>query len=740
MKRPSKRLIIRLCVLAGLVATGLIAIAQAQRVLKNRDSQAAENVEPGNTVVADAAPVQAMPEPIPVVPDAHSASAAVESSPFSRSRLFPADDAGSSEPPVRQTFKQARTAVVRPAGAETPIADAPTLVESAAGGGAAAPVRDAPADPFGLRKAAADEVAAPVVARVADDAPATEQPGVLPKPNVLRERAADTIPADDGIPTPAASRFGARPAAPPAAATPNTPTPADRFSGALPTERAATLPRGSFDDAASPIRGLGAGRVPSAAAGSPADASEGTGRPGESQLEGPQAPSLSLEKTAPSEIQIGKEAQFTLKVRNVGRAVAEDVIVRDQVPQGTRLIDTSPPASPGTDGSIVWQLGAIKPDEEKTVSMKLMPIAEGEIGSVATVAFQARASVRTLATRPELVLQHSAPATVLIGEQVTFRIKLSNPGTGAATGIVIQEDIPEGLSHSAGRELEFEVGTLQPGESRELDLVMKAAKAGVVQNVLSAFGDASLSAEHRLKLEVVAPQLQVSIAGPKKRYLERRATYTVSVANPGTAAAKDVELAAYLPKGMKFIETNNAGQYDSQRHAVYWSLEELPPNQMGEVALTALPVEAGQQKLRVEGRANMGLVHENEQSVLVEGLAALFFEVGDVEDPIEVGGETTYEVRIVNQGSKAATNVQLAVLIPPEMKPLGGEGSTRGVVQGQRIVFEPLGRLAPKADTTYRFRAQGLRPGDQRVRVQLLTDDLQLPVTKEESTHVYSDE
>jgi hypothetical protein len=39
----------------------------------------------------------------------------------------------------------------------------------------------------------------------------------------------------------------------------------------------------------------------------------------------------------------------------------------------------------------------------------------------------------------------------------------------------------------------------------------------------------------------------------------------------------------------------------------------------------------------------------------------------------------------------------------------------------------------------FRVRAQAIAPGDQRVRVQILSDDIRLPITKEESTQVYSD-
>ena len=113
--------------------------------------------------------------------------------------------------------------------------------------------------------------------------------------------------------------------------------------------------------------------------------------------------------------------------------------------------------------------------------------------------------------------------------------------------------------------------------------------------------------------------------------------------------------------------------------------------------------------------------------------------VVDVDDPVEVGGETVYEIRILNQGTKAATNVRLAALAPAQLRPVSAEGPTRNAIEGGRVLFEPVPRLAPKADTTFRIRVQGLQAGDQRLRVQVQSDEMQTPVTKEESTRVYAD-
>jgi len=465
----------------------------------------------------------------------------------------------------------------------------------------------------------------------------------------------------------------------------------------------------------------------------------GGGSPGPQELEGAQSPSLSILKTAPPEIQVNKPATFNIRVQNTGRVEAHDVTVRDQVPVGVRLIDSTPAPSRDADGSLVWNLGSIQPGEESTIVLRVLPLSEGEIGSTASVTFAAHATVRTFCTKPLLAVKQAAPRQVLIGQEAAVTIEISNPGTGVATGVVLEEDVPEQFVHPAGRELEHTIGLLKPNETRELELRLKADRPGIARNLILVRGEGNLIAQHEVEIEVVAPELAVEMAGPRLRYLERQATYTVSVSNPGTAPAKNVELVAHLPRGLKFVSTNNAGQYDTQRHAVFWSLEQLPAKESGSVQLTTLPIEMGEQKIRVEGAADLNLEHASEEVVMVEGLAELFFQVRDEADPIELGSDTVYAVQVTNQGSVPATNVIVSAILPPELQPLGGEGPSRVRVEGQRVVFEPLARLTPKSDAVYRIQVKGRTAGDHRIKVQVASDQTRTPVTKEESTRVYSD-
>jgi uncharacterized repeat protein (TIGR01451 family) len=466
----------------------------------------------------------------------------------------------------------------------------------------------------------------------------------------------------------------------------------------------------------------------------------GTGQPGSRQLEGLQSPQIAIQKIAPREVQVGRPAVLRVVVRNTGSVPASEVEIHDQVPRGTRLLGTTPPASQGPRGGLVWSLGTLRPGGAASVEMQIMPNEEGEIGSVASVRFQVDATARSVVTRPKLVIATAGPNRVLLGDEATLTFTVSNAGSGTAAGVELTEHIPAGLKHAGGAKLVYAVGDLRPGESRQLPLRLKAVQAGRVTNLITAQAEGNLLTEHRYDLEVASPQLDVTLAGAKRRYLEREATYQLSVSNPGTAPAQHVELVAYLPQGLKFVKANNAGHYDAATRAVYWQMDELSVNQHGTVELVTLPVEPGQFSIKVHGAAQRGLVTEKEQPVIVEGLASVLFQLSHTKDPLEVGGETTYDISVINQGSKASNNLRITVSLPPELKPLAAEGPTRFNIEDNKVVFEALPQLGPKTVASFRVRAQGLRAGDLRVRCQLMTDDMQQPVVKEESTRVYADE
>ena len=467
-------------------------------------------------------------------------------------------------------------------------------------------------------------------------------------------------------------------------------------------------------------------------------ASAAEAQPGDRQLDGAQSPSVLIQKKAPSEVKVGQAAVFVIQVRNTGTVTAYGVRVSDRVPQGMRMIDATPQPNSAKD-ALVWELGDLEPGGERAINLRLLPEIEGELGSVARVSFEAAASVRTMATRPELKVKQLAPAEVLIGQQVEIEIEISNPGSGSATGVVLQEDVPSRLEHPKGRQLDNHLGDLQPGESRRLTLRMMATEPGPVKNIVRLTSQEGLAVENTAEFEVIAPNLIVDLQGPSRRFLERQANFEVSIANTGTATASNIDLVVYLDRGLSFVSTEFKGQYDAGRHAVLWSLAELPAGQSGTVPLRLLPIETGTRVVRLETRGDLGLSAESEKTINVEALAELTFSVADVNDPIEVGSETSYEIRVTNNGSRDDANVKLQVELPPGLQLISTD-PTAQAASGRIVSFAPLARLDAKGEYSFRVSVRGATEGAHVIRAMLTSDSSRVPVTKEESTLVYADQ
>jgi uncharacterized membrane protein len=261
----------------------------------------------------------------------------------------------------------------------------------------------------------------------------------------------------------------------------------------------------------------------------------------------------------------------------------------------------------------------------------------------------------------------------------------------------------------------------------------------VIQNTIRLTGEDGLTAENTVTVQVIAPDLRVAIKGPAKRYLERSTTYQIDVANAGTADATNVEVGVQLARGLKFVSTDFEGQYDPTRHSVFWSLAQLPAGQSGTVPLTLLPVEEGEQVILIDARADLGVTAKGEQKTVVEGFAALSFEISNAGGPIELGAETNYQVRVTNSGSKADSNIRVQLQLPQGLELISAD-SEAGTDGRGLIAFQPRPNLAPGEELKFSVRLRGTAAGTHLVKAVIVSDQSKVPVTKEASTLVYSDQ
>jgi uncharacterized repeat protein (TIGR01451 family) len=425
-------------------------------------------------------------------------------------------------------------------------------------------------------------------------------------------------------------------------------------------------------------------------------------------------------------------------LRNVGRSAAKNIIVKDRVPQGTRLLSTTPEATRTETGELFWSLGNLDANDQCILEMRILPLREGEIGSVAVVNYSVEASARTSVTRPMLKVDVKAPPEVQLGQIANIEITISNPGSATATGIVLEEYVPDGLYHKDGKVLvNKNVDALKPKEAKKLTLPLTCTGPGNLVNRLVVKANGNLAVEEKTTIRALAPILKLGIDGAVQQFLERKSIYRLIVANQGSAPAQNVDLIATLPVAVKFVSTNQSGVYEPQTHSVHWALEELPAQEAGEIELVVLPSQTGDHSIRFKGIGQNNLKAEETKSMVIDGLPAISFEVIGESNLVEVGKETVYEIRVTNKGTKAAGNVKVRANLSDGITYARADGPVRHQTSGNIIAFDSLTQLEAKGEKIYKIAAKCLSDGDHRISVQVVSDDLSSPITKEESTRVY---
>jgi uncharacterized repeat protein (TIGR01451 family) len=124
------------------------------------------------------------------------------------------------------------------------------------------------------------------------------------------------------------------------------------------------------------------------------------------------------------------------------------------------------------------------------------------------------------------------------------------------------------------------------------------------------------------------------------------------------------------------------------------------------------------------------------------GGSAVRLDLADAEPALEVGHETTYEIRVLNQGTTPTRDVLVQALLPDEMALVtaDGPGGQPVEVRGRNVAFGPLPSLDGQGRAVYRVRVKALRPGDGRFTARLQCGEMSRPLSQEVNTRVYSDE
>lgn len=439
-----------------------------------------------------------------------------------------------------------------------------------------------------------------------------------------------------------------------------------------------------------------------------------------------------------SPINVGQECECHLIVKNAGGMTAKEVVVDGYFPASVRLTKADPQPIENGD-HLSWQFASLSPGDEQVIRVRMIPSQRGELATTARVRFTEEASVRFDVEEPLLKVSMQGPKQVMLGDPASQIILVSNPGTGVATNVTVEAMIPQGLEHPRGERLLMEIGALNPGESRTVRLALAAIEGGEQTLNVKATADAGLKQQIDSVVEVVAPKLTVNLEGPSLRYLGRSANYVLTVTNDGAGASNNVQVMETIPEGFRFLRAVKGGQYDDLKKTTTWFVGRMEPGESRQVSMELAATRLGSYVHHARAVSEHSAVAEAQLKTMVDGTASLVLEVVDLDDPVEIGTETAYEVRIRNEGSKAAQTVGLSCETPQGVELLDAAGPTAFVANQGRVEFKPLKTLPAGKTAIYRVQVRGTIGGNRRFRAHLTSDSIQEPLTVEELTRFYGE-
>ena len=442
---------------------------------------------------------------------------------------------------------------------------------------------------------------------------------------------------------------------------------------------------------------------------------------------------VKLSKRAPAQVSVGDE--FTYELVATAECDVANVLIVEKLPAEAKFVSSDPPGA-AEGQKLSWIIPAMRRGETKTLKVTLKAEKEGELVNCATVTAVPEVCVSTFVGKASLVLKKTAvKENVGLGETAAFNIEVSNTGSAVARNVVVTDPVPEGFEAEGGRkELTFEVGALEPGQSRVIPVSFKAGQRGRICNVATATSANAGKADAEACVAVLKTEVKLyKTTDNKELFINKRAAYALVITNTGDTDLAGMTLTDTAPEGTRVLAAPDGvingntvtwtgvslGKGASKAYEVVLT-SPMPGNKCNVATLTT---PAGE-KLTAQACTDW------------KGVNAILIEMVDDPDPLQVGETTTFTIRVTNQGGTTPLNeVGVTCILPSEIDPVSA--SNGGKIEGKKVTWPAVPEIGTKAFITYTVLGKALAVGDARTEIQVTTSQRTKPINKFESTTIY---
>jgi uncharacterized repeat protein (TIGR01451 family) len=320
---------------------------------------------------------------------------------------------------------------------------------------------------------------------------------------------------------------------------------------------------------------------------------------------------IEIQQKLPESLTAGQPFPVEFRIFNRGRERVENVAASATLPASWRVLAAEPKAEP-EPGVLRWLLGAMEGGSERVLRLRVSATADdrsqGELRSSIRVTYQMSLQDTVVATlhRPALAMRISSPETAPVGEAVSVVIEIANTGGAVAEGVVLQTLLPAGLSHPGGSDLETEVGTVEPGETKRITLTVTPTRAGEFRHRVRVLLHGEPVVEQDARVCAQEMKIAVTANGPRFIYADSSGSFEVALRNDEPRPVEQVSVVVNLPPGLAVALCSDSGVYDGRDHTLRWVLSSLKPGETRTLVWGGVPHKVGDQECKIEVSTSTG--------------------------------------------------------------------------------------------------------------------------------------
>jgi uncharacterized repeat protein (TIGR01451 family) len=367
-------------------------------------------------------------------------------------------------------------------------------------------------------------------------------------------------------------------------------------------------------------------------------------------------PVVTLQMLAPADSGDRKEIEYRICIENHSEAPAYHVMVKNMLPKNATYV-RSEPAAQIVGKELRWDFGTLEPGERRVILLVLAPTGPGKVLNCARVAFEHGVCVETCTSakpatsdKPDTPLEPppptppsplelkngrislniKAPDRQTIANAVVYQITVTNEGNVPVSQLLLTARYPAQATFVSasgnaqrppeGRQVSWNLGTLDVGKSLTVELQLRPTQAGRLQLQAEATGVTS-SGQVR-----AARQAETEIFGSGAMHLEvtdsldpvlvgEETDYVILVRNQGDGPLTNIRLTATAPPEIGVIRVQGAVNHRKEGQMVVYDPFDLLPKNETVFRITTQAVKSGFVRFTVTLTADQlpqGIVREEE--------------------------------------------------------------------------------------------------------------------------------